>query len=82
MSNIVKMESDLWAVISKIVRKHGYESLKEEQLMESEKFVDGQDVLYLCQQDSESLLSVVFYQQYSILWGETQHPSLVLIVSP
>ena len=68
------MESDLWAVISEIARKHGYESLKEEQLMAIEKFVDGQDVLYPCQQDSESLSSVVFYQQYSIVWGETQHP--------
>ena len=41
--NIVKMESDLRAVISEVAKKHGYESL-EEQLTVIEKFVAGQDV--------------------------------------
>ena len=72
--NIVKMESDLRAVISEVARKHGYESLKEEQLTAIEKFVAEQDVFVsLPTGFRKSLIYGLLPAVFDHLRG-TQHP--------
>ena len=59
-------------LIAEVAKEHGYEKLKEEQLLAIDKFVSGKDVFVSLLTGFVSLLFTAFCQPYTIAYEGTR----------